>query len=101
VLLRFRPDASPDRVVALRDGLLDLRAQVEEIRHISFGPNLAAGAEAWPWVVVVHVDDMTALGRYAVHPAHRKVVEELLTPILAERLAVDVSMDTGRWTWDT
>lgn len=58
------------------------------------------GAETWPWVVVVHVDDMAALRRYAEHPAHRKVVDELLAPIRADRLAVDVSLDTGHGTWD-
>ncbi len=95
MLFQFRPETSPDQIVALREGLLHLRGAIPAIRHLSFGPNLAPGADEWPWVLVVHVDDMTALKRYAEHPAHRKVVEELLTPIRLGRLAVDVEMGDG------
>jgi hypothetical protein len=72
-----------------------LREAIPEIRHLSFSPNLAPSADEWPWVLVVQVDDMSAMQRYADHPAHRKVVEELLTPIRQERLAVDVEMGDG------
>lgn len=92
MLFQFRPETSPDQIVALREGLHGLRGAIPEIRHLSFGPNLAPGADEWPWVLVVHVDDMTALRRYAEHPAHRTVVEELLTPIREARLAADVEM---------
>jgi hypothetical protein len=95
VLLQFRSDTSPDQVVALREGLYGLRGAIPGIRHLSFGPNLAPGADEWPWVLVVHVEDMSALKRYAEHPAHRKVVQVLLTPIRQERLAVDVEMGDG------
>lgn len=92
MLFQFRPETSPDQIVALREGLYALRGAIPGIRHLSFGPNLAPGADEWPWVLVVHVDDMSALKRYAEHPAHRKVVEELLTPIRQERLAADVEV---------
>lgn len=92
MLFQFRPETSPDQVVALREGLHALRGAIPEIRQLSFGPNLAPGADEWPWVLMVHVDDMSALQRYAEHPAHRKVVEELLTPIRQRRLAADVEM---------
>ncbi|HET7601476.1 MAG TPA: Dabb family protein [Gemmatimonadales bacterium] len=95
MLFQFRSETSPDQIVALREGLLDLRGTIPEIRHLSFGPNLASGADEWPWVLVVHVDNMSALQRYADHPAHRKVVEVLLTPIRQGRLAVDVEMGDG------
>lgn len=92
MLLQFRPDTSPDQVVALREGLYGLRGAISGIRQLSFGPNLAPGADEWPWILVVHLDDMSALQRYAEHPAHLKVVEELLTPIRQVRLAADVEL---------
>lgn len=92
MLFQFRSETSPDQVVALREGLHALRGAIPEIRRLSFSPNLAPGADEWPWVLVVHVDDMSALQRYAEHPAHRKVVEELLTPIREARLAADVDV---------
>ncbi len=92
MLLQFRPDTSPDQVVALREGLHGLRGAIPGIRHLSFGPNLAPGADEWPWVLVVNVADMSALQRYAEHPAHRRVVDELLTPIRQARLAADVEV---------
>jgi hypothetical protein len=101
VLLQITAAANPDQVVALREGLLALPASIPEIRRLSFGPNLAAGAEAWPWVLVVELDDMAALARYADHPAHRRVLDKLLNPIRQDRLAVDVGVDSRLGTRDS
>lgn len=92
MLLRLRPEASPDQVAALREGLLSLPASIREIRRLTFGPNLAPGADQWPWVLMVWLDDTNALSRYAHHPAHLDVIARLFAPIKADRLAVDVEV---------
>lgn len=92
VLLRLRTDASAHQVTALRDGLLSLPASIREIRRLTFGPNLATGADQWPWVLMVWLDDLDALNRYANHPAHQDVLARLFAPIRQDRLAVDVEV---------
>ena len=92
VLLRFRPEVGDQTLTAIGDGLLALRNLVPEIRRITFGPNLAPEREAWPWVVMVDVDDLPALERYAVHPAHQRVLTDLVRPNLEARLAADVEI---------
>lgn len=92
MLLRFRPEVGDETLTAIRDGLLALGHLVPEVRRITFGPNLAPEREAWPWVIVVDVDDLPALERYAIHPAHQRVLTELVRPNLAGRLAADVEV---------
>lgn len=95
MLFQFKADTSPDQVVALRDGLLALPASIPDIHRLNFGPNLAVGADEWPWVLVVELGDMGALARYADHPAHRRVLDHLLNPIRQDRLAVDLEIPDG------
>jgi len=92
VLFRFNDGVSEAQVAELRAQLLGLAGVVPEIRRIAFGPNLAPGAAEWPHVLVVDLDDMAAVQRYAEHPAHVDVVQRVVAPIRAARLAVDVEV---------
>jgi hypothetical protein len=69
-----------------------LAGKIPDIRRIAFGPNQAPGGTEWPWALVVLLDDMAAVKRYADHPAHVDVVQRVLAPIRAGRLAVDVEV---------
>ena len=92
VLFRFHDGTSEAQVAELRTKLLGLAGVIPEIRRIAFGPNQAPGAAEWPHVLVVVLDDMAAVQRYAEHPAHVDVVQRLVAPIRAARLAVDVEV---------
>ena len=92
VLFRFNDGVSEAQVAELRAKLLGLAGVIPEIRRIAFGPNLAAGAAEWRHALVVELDDMAAVQRYAEHPAHVDVVQRTLAPIRAARLAVDVEV---------
>jgi hypothetical protein len=92
VLFRFHDGVNEAQVAELRAQLLGLAGVVPEIRRIAFGPNLAPGAAEWPYVLVVDLDDMAAVQRYAEHPAHVDVVQRVVAPIRAARLAVDVEV---------
>lgn len=89
VLFQFSCPADDPRVAAAAAALLALPAEIAEIRGIAFGPNRAPDAGAWTHVLQVDVDDLDALGRYAAHPAHVRVVREHLAPIRAGRLVAD------------
>jgi hypothetical protein len=92
VLFRFNDGVSEAQVAELRAQLLGLAGVIPEIRRIAFGPNLASGAAEWPYVLVVDLDDLAAVQRYAEHPAHVDAVQRVLAPIRAARLAVDVEV---------
>jgi len=92
VLFRFNEGVGETQVAEARASLRGLAGLVPEVRRIAFGPNLAPGAAEWPYVLVVDLDDMAAVQRYAEHPAHVDVVQRVLAPIRAARLAVDVEV---------
>lgn len=93
VLFRFTASATPDQVDEARRALLGMGRSIPDIRHVTFGPNLAESVSDWPWVLVVSCDDMAAVRRYLEHPAHLEVVRTFVHPIRAARLAVDVERD--------
>jgi hypothetical protein len=92
VLFRFNDGVTDAQVAEAGAALAGLAGRIGEIRRIAFGRNQAAGAAEWPWVLVVLLDDMDAVERYAAHPAHVDVVQRVLAPIRAARLAVDVEV---------
>ncbi len=92
VLFRFASTASSDQIAAASTALLAMPSQIPEIRWIKFGPNLAPGSDDYSHVLVVALDDMAAVGRYADHPHHKAVVATTIAPIREVRLAVDLEV---------
>ena len=90
VLFRFIEGASSMQVTAVGEALRAMRDTIPEVRGVTFGPNLGATSGEWSHVLVVEVDDMAAVGRYAAHPVHLDLVQRHIVPIREARLAVDV-----------
>jgi len=90
VLFRFAEGASSTQIAAAGEALRAMRDTIPDVRGVTFGPNLGATSREWSHVLVVEVDDMAAVGRYAVHPVHVDVVQRHIAPIREARLAVDV-----------
>ncbi len=78
-----------ERLHELEQGLRQLPAAVDEIRHLEVGRDVVGGARSAHIALIVDVDDLEALGRYRDHPAHRRLVEELIQPTLERISAVD------------
>jgi len=92
VLFRFNEGVSEAQVAEAGAALEGLAGRIAEIRGLAFGRNQAPSASEWPWVLVVRLDDMAAVQQYSDHPAHVDVVQRVLAPIRAARLAVDVEV---------
>ncbi len=92
VCFRFKTGTTPAQIDAVRDALLAMQGRIAEIRAIHFGPNLAPSAPEYSHVLVVTLDDMAAVNRYAVHPVHVQVVTDVIAPIREARLAIDVEL---------
>lgn len=92
VLFRWKPATTPEAQCALAGKLLALQGVVPEIRSIHTGVNRDPdSAKDWPFVLLVVVDDLAALQRYLVHPAHQAVAHEVAAAREA-RLAVDLEV---------
>jgi hypothetical protein len=86
----WKPGTTERSLEAMRAGLAGLPGQIPEIRAYTFGPDagLAEGNDAF--AVVADFDDEEGWRRYATHPAHLEVIEELVRPLAATRHAVQL-----------
>ncbi len=98
VMISLTEDADPaldERLAALESGLRAMPASIPDIRHLEVGRDVVRGARSAQLVLIVDLDDLDALDRYRVHPAHRAVVEHMITPTVMKISAVDFLVDEG------
>ncbi len=88
VLFTWTQDASQEQKDALASGLATMPAAVETIRAYSFGPDAGLNPANRDFAVVADFDDKAGYLTYRDHPAHRDLVNRLVTPIVAERAGI-------------
>jgi hypothetical protein len=88
VLVRFTPEATDEQKEALREGLATMPEQIPEVRAYRFGADAGLTPGNFDFVVVADFEDSDGFVAYRDHPAHQKLVADLLRPIVAERAAV-------------
>lgn len=88
VLFRWVDGTTPDQVDAIAARLTALTDVIPEIRSYSVGTDLGYADGNFQFAVVAELDDHDAWETYRVHPDHRKVITELITPVLADRAAI-------------
>jgi hypothetical protein len=88
VMLRFTEKATEAEKRALRDGLATMPEQIPEVRAYRFGDDAGLNPDNYDFVVVADFEDRDAFLAYRDHPAHQKLVADLLRPIVAHRAAV-------------
>jgi hypothetical protein len=83
------PDAAvADLVAALRT----LPGLIPEIRRYDVGADLGLADGNADIVILAEFDDADAWRRYQAHPAHTRVITELVRPIVEHRLASQVEV---------
>ena len=84
--------ADPAEKAAAAAGVVDrlegLVGVVDEIRSLWVGVDVAGGTN-WDIVLVADFDDLDAVGRYQVHPAHQ-AAGTFIRSVVSSRMAVDV-----------
>jgi hypothetical protein len=88
VLLRWKPDATPEQRSAVERGLAGLPGRIAEIRSYTFGADVHVNEGNFDLVVVADFDDVDGYLVYRDHPDHQTVIRERIAPILADRAAV-------------
>lgn len=88
-LFSWTPESTDQQRAAVASALAELPAVIPELRSFRFGPD--AGLDPGrnhDFAVVADFESIDGYLVYATHPAHVRVITELLRPILAGRAAV-------------
>jgi quinol monooxygenase YgiN len=88
VLFKFKPDTTMAQADQLETGLKGLPAVISEIREFRVGRDVLRTERSYDLALVSAFDDLAALQRYQVHPAHQEVVA-LVKALCAGVVAVD------------
>jgi stress responsive alpha/beta barrel protein len=93
-LLRWKGDASDDARERACDAIRALPSVVAEIRAYRVGDDAGETAGNYDLAIVADFDDAAGYAAYRDHPAHRRVIDELVRPILDARAAVQHPLDS-------
>jgi len=88
VLLTIADDAPAGRAEEIATALRALPGEIPELRSYVVGLDLGLNAANSTIAVVADTDDQAGWEAYRDHPAHRAVIDELITPVLVGRAAV-------------
>jgi hypothetical protein len=89
VLFRWKPGVTAEQRQAVLTALRSLPAAIPGIIELTCGDNFTDRARGYETGLVVRFRDRKALEEYLPHPAHRRVVDEVINPIREESLALD------------
>ena len=95
VLMRWNEDASEEAKKAVVAALTSLSSQIPGVRDMRMGPDLGLRPGNFDFAVTADFDDEDAYLLYRDHPAHEKVVVELIRPVMAERAGILFRSDTN------
>jgi hypothetical protein len=84
VLLKFQQGTTVEQRSALEQGLAGLPGAIPEIAGYSFGQDAGLDPDRnHDFTIVADFDSEAEYSVYASHPAHQKLIQELVKPILA------------------
>ncbi len=88
VVFNWRDDATREQQAAVAAELAKLPDQIPAIRRYEFGPDAGLDPTTADFAVVALFEDAAGYLAYRDHPAHRKVLEDYINPIVASRSRV-------------
>lgn len=90
-VLTFVAHAPGEQVRAIEDALATLPARLA-MRNYSFGPDLGLNADNASFVVVADFDTVADYEAYRDDPEHKRMIAELIRPVLAGRSAAQYEL---------
>jgi len=88
VCMKFKEGVTEGEVEKLKKALGALPAAIPEIKGFDFGPDVLHTERSYDFALVASYEDVEALRRYQVHPAHLPVLERVRA-MSASLVAVD------------
>jgi len=89
VLFKVREGTPQEKVDGMLAGINSLKDSIDVVVSVSTGTNYTERGQGFTHGVVVRFNDKEGLAAYQPHPAHMKVVEEDIRPIVEDIIAVD------------
>ena len=89
VLFKWKEEATPAAIEQVLEGLRSLKTKVPGIVELTCGENFTARSKGYTHGLAVRLQDRASLEGYGPHPEHRKILDNYITPILADILALD------------
>ena len=77
VLLKFKKGASESAIAEIEKGLGELPDIIPEIMEFLFGRDVLRSERSYDFALVSEFENIEAMQRYQVHPAHQKVVAKI------------------------
>lgn len=74
VLFKFKPETTTEQAAELETRLKQLPGLIGEIREFRVGRDVVRSERSHDLALVSGFDDLAAMQRYQVHPAHQEVV---------------------------
>ncbi len=88
VLLTWKPDTTEEQKEQVRKGLSTLPQLVPGIRDYRFGDDAGLVEGNADFAITADFDDTEAYLVYRTHPVHVDVLTNTISPIVAQRVAV-------------
>lgn len=88
VMFRWKDGVDDAHVQATAAALRALPGQIPEIVSYSCGPDLGVAETNFDFAVSAQFADVEGFVTYRDHPAHQAVVQQMISPFVAERCAV-------------
>jgi hypothetical protein len=77
VVLKFKPDVTPDAIQELERMLNELPNKIMEIKVFEFGRDVLRSPRSHDFALVALFTNLAALERYRVHPDHLPVLQKI------------------------
>jgi hypothetical protein len=84
-LLKFNDPAAVERVTA---EIAKLPGIIPALREYRFGPDAGLADGNFDLGIVADFDDVAGYEEYRDNPEHRRIIAEVIRPVLADRAAV-------------
>lgn len=88
VLFNWAPETTSEQIAALCAGLAQLPGLIPEISDYRFGADLGMNQGTAQFAVVADFVSTQDYLTYRDHPDHRQLIADLVTPIVANRSAI-------------
>lgn len=93
VLLKWKPGITPAQIDAAAGRAQELVDGIDTVEQITFGRNRARDDHGYAHAFIVRFHDQDALSVYLSDPLRIRYVNEVLEPILEERIEIDIPED--------
>jgi hypothetical protein len=95
-MFRLKDDAPEGTLQSLSEGLSRLVQSISEISIYSYGGDLGLREGNFDFAVVADFENAEAFASYVNHPDHQAFIQNQLTPVVAERVALQFELSASK-----